>query len=222
MSKEYTRLFSSIGSVPSHGPFIFHDDFENILKWTKHYGGGDDIFELDPSMAYSKNQSLILKTRTTGAAIDDTIGAIINHYLLPSIKLNTSIHLRWPETAKIRSITFFYTFYDGINLHKPRVKYDINTPLAYYHDASDNPQAIPDSAFLLGQNVWHRFQLLVDLNTGKYIAFIIDNHHLNLSAYGIYTTTNPTAITLKLELSISAIQNLPCQIYLDDYLCYEL
>ena len=221
MSKEYTRRFSSIGNIPSHGPFIFFDDFEDLLKWTKYEGTGDSIFELDPTVAYSKNQSLYMKTRTTGAAVDDIIGAIIETYMLPTLELNASIHFQYPNITKVKRIAFLFTFYDGTRKHIPEIHFFPNTPIWQYKGLDGDMHNIPDSAYSLRHGVFHRIQLLSNLNTDKYIALIIDNHYHNLSAYDIYNSPFAQFIYINLLISVTTFDTSPAELYIDDFLLYE-
>ncbi|MBA7609566.1 hypothetical protein ES703_16757 [subsurface metagenome] len=222
MSKEYTRRIAILGNVPSHGPFVYFDNFEQLLKWTQYEGIGDAIFELDPTTAYSGNQSLYLKTRTTGATTNDKIGAEILLYMTPSRKLNQAIHFRSPDFTKIKRILFWFTLFDGSNQHYATVQFLPNDPLWQYRDFETAMQDIPDSAYNLLVNAWHRLQLQADLNTHNYISMIVDNHHHNLSTLGYYFGAEDTLTHFKIRIELHTIGSDPCELYIDDFLLHEL
>jgi len=222
MSREYTRLISVLGTTPSHGPFIYHDDFEHLLKWTKYAGVGDAIYELDPTIAYSKNQSLYLKTRTTGAAEDDQIGTLMYLYMTPPKKLNYAFHFRSPDFTKIKKIRFYFILLDGVNRHYPTIIFYPNTPQWQYHDSADAPQNIANAIYPLQNLAWHRVQLLADLNSDKYIALKIDSRYYDLSAFSLYHPTAGTPMHLYVHIDMYTIGASPCEMHIDDFLIHEL
>ena len=222
MSREYTRRIATLGNVPTHGPFIYFDDFENLLQWTKHEGVGDSIFELDPTIAYSKNQSLLIETRTTNAAIGDRIGARRDLYMLPSKKLNASIHFFLPNTIKITSLDFYFSYDDYAGERRPEILFLPNTPIWQYVDAAGNPQNITGSAHPLALSTWHRVQLLADCNINKFIALIIDDKYFDLSAFTFFSNEVPNPLALQMIFAIKTSTASPCRAYLDDALIHEL
>ncbi len=222
MSREYTRRISTLGSVPTHGPFTAFDDFESILKWVQNVGTGDSIFELDPTIANSGNQSLHLKTRTTAAAEDDLIGAIMYTHMLPSKKLNQSILFRSPDFTKIKEIKFFFDFYNIPLRHFAQIIFLPNTAKFQYADHENIPQDIPDSDIKPYPDAWHRIQLLADLNINKYIALIFDAHYFDLSHLKLFTDSHLLNTYFLTYINIATIGAAPCELYLDDFLLHEL
>ncbi len=223
MSKEYTRLIAVLGNVPSHGPYLYFDDFEHLLKWTKFAGEGDSIFELDPTVAYSQNQCLYIKSRTTNAAEDDVIGAHIYTYLSPSLKLNQSIHFKCPDFTKTKTIIFYFIHYDGTYAHSAAVQFLPNTPKWQYRDINGDFQDIPLSAYSLHYNAWHRLQLEVNHNTHKYVSMTIN--HLHFDLFDLNYLLNPDDSTPTCFYSIinfSTIGAAPGELRIDDFLLHEL
>ncbi len=222
MSREYTRRISVLGQVPSHGPFTFYDDFEGILKWTKNIGAGDSIFELDPTIANSGNQSLHMKTRTTGAAEDDTIGAIIHTHMLPSKKLNQSVLIRSPDFTKIKSIEYYFDLFNIPLHHFAQILFFPNTAKFQYTDHNNVLQDIPDTDRKPAPNAWHRIQLLADFNSDKYISLIFDSHFHDLSQFEIHNPGYTIHTFFESFINITTIGAAPCELYIDDFLIHEL
>lgn len=222
MSQEYTRRISTLGNVPSHGPFIFFDDFESTLKWSKYEGEGDSIFELDPTISYSKNQSLHLKTRTENAAESDIIGAKILLYMSPSKKLNQAIHFKSPDFTKLSHLQFWFTLFDGSHQHYATLQLRPADPKWQYRTDEVFMEDIPDSAFLPLDDAWHRLQLQADLNTNKYISMIFDNHLFDLSGLSYYHTTSDILTHFDITIEIHTAGASPCELHIDDFLLHEL
>ena len=222
MSREYTRRISVVGNVPSHGPFIFFDNFEDLLKWTKYDGPGDSIYELDPTIAYSGNQSLYIKSRTTGAAEDDIIGTRIQLHMTSPKKLNQAMHFRSPAWEKIKKLQFYHTLDDALTLHTPTIQYLPNVPKWQYFDTNNVAQDIPGATYRLLGNAWHRLQLLADLNSDKYISMMIDSRYYDLSAFSLFTDTPGTGMYLDVIINTFTMGAEPSELYIDDFLIHEL
>lgn len=222
MSKEYTRRISTLGNVPSQGPFIFFDDFEALLKWTKYDGPGDSIYELDPTIAYSGNQSLHIKSRTTNATENDIIGTRIKLFMTPSKKLNQSMIFRSPDFTKIKTIDFYHTLDDTLTLHFPTIRFSPAGPKWQYLDSAGDPQDIPGAIYPLSVNAWHRLHLLADLNTNKFISMSIDSRHYDLSNISIEAYSPGVNMYLDITAFIVTAGAAPAEIYIDDFLVHEL
>ncbi len=222
MSKEYTRFMSILGSVPAHGPLIYFDDFENLLKWSKYSGEGDSIFELDPTVAYSKNQSLHMKTRTTDATTGDSIGARGYFYMSPSKKLEQAIRLKSPDWDKIGSLSFYFNFQDGAHFHYCSLLYRPDLPIWKYRHFDKLDYEIPNSDLTPLALAWHHLSLKANFNTNKYISMAFDNHLFDLSAqpYDYYTSTTP--INFNIAIIMLTAGDSPAELYIDDFLLREL
>ncbi|MBA7545414.1 hypothetical protein ES705_37782 [subsurface metagenome] len=222
MSREYTRRIAIVGNVPAHGPIIYYDDFEDLLKWSKLGGEGDSIFELDPTDAFSKNQSLYMKTRTASAAEDDLIGAYRYLYMLPSKKPNQAIHFKALTFTTIKHLIFRFILYDGVNQHSAGVRFVPGTPTWQYKATDLSWPAIPDSGYPLAINTWHRIQLQIDLNTNKYLSLIVGHRHLDLSAFQYFFDPDTTDSHMYNIIEIETIGAAPCELRIDDFLLHEL
>lgn len=222
MSREYTRRLSTLGSIPTHGPIIFYDNFDNLLNWYKTAGVGDSIFELDPSISFSSNQSLFLKTRTTDAAQSDGIAANSWIYLTPSLRLNQSVFIRSTDFTKMLHLTIAFHHYDYTNVHRPGIRFTPATPSWQYADTGENYQDIPNSAYKLSANCWHRIQLIADLKIGKYISLIVNTIQFDLSPYDFQVVATPTPAYLWSQIGFLTAGAAPGDLNISGLLLYEL
>ncbi len=218
MSKEYTRIITTLGTIPVAGSILFHDDFESLLRFTKTGTGGDDIFELDPTISFSGAQSLHLKTRTTATAEDDEVLTYIKTHLHPSKLVSQIIRLYSPDFTKIKIIDFDIYFYDGVNLNRATVVFTPATPAWTYLDSAGDFPPITGAGFNILNAGWHTITLKASFATNKYISLTIDHHHFDLSTLDIRQTSAPTVLThLLSQLFFTTVGASPAELYLDEY-----
>ncbi len=222
MSKEYTRQITALGITPNHGPILYQDDFEHTLNWVKSGGVGDAFLELDPSLAFSGNQSLHLKTRTTDPAENDNIAADLLTYISPSKKLSHAFFFRSPSFDAIKQILFSAGYYDGTDIHDYSIQFNPPTPIWQYRDSGGILQDIPSSALIPRISAWHRFLLNINLNTEKYISFSFDNHFFDLSDLSYHVDTSVTLTHHKTQIKIWAEGAAPADLSVDDFITHEL
>lgn len=216
MGKEYTRSFTTVGLVPLLGSVILHDNFENLTRFIKTGTGGDDIFELDPSISYNGSQSLNMKTRVTGASTSDYISTKILTHLLPSKRLTFSIRFLSPDFTKIQQFYFYFLFYDGVNINSAEIIFFPNTPIFQYRGDDNALHNIPNSGFNLIDDAWHALTLEIDFLNSKYISFSVDHLFFNLSDLSLHTGTDATLMHLSTEIYLNTVGNAPAQVRLDE------
>lgn len=222
MGKEYTRQITALGITPNHGPILYQDNFEDVLKWEKVGGVGDSFLELDPSLAFSGNQSLHLKTRTTSPAENDNIAADLYTYISPSKKLSHIFYFSSPAFAAMKQLLTVFSYFDGTNIHDYGIQLNPQTPIWQYRNSGGSLTDIPSSGVLPYNNTWHRFLINVNLNTKKYISLSFDNHFFDLSALSYHTDTDETLTHHKTKIKIWAQGAVPADLSLDDFLIHEL
>jgi len=221
MSKEYTRIITTLGNVPLAGSVILSDDFESILKWIQSSGTGDSIFELDPTIALRGNQSLYMKTRTTSAAANDKIGANFLTHILPN-KIVTFIgSFRYPTYNTMKTLQFEFYWSDGARLYIARCQFLPNTPKWQYINSLGNDTDIPDSDTLLYSNSWHTVILKMDFNTLKYISLQVDHLLFDLSNFSLYDSQPMTTSRFEHYIYITTIGANPTSINLDEIIMLE-
>ncbi len=221
MGEEYTRRISILGNIPALGPVSLFDDLLDPLKWTESGTGGDTIFELDPSFSFSGKNSLHLKTRTAGAAQNDTITASRLVHIPPSKKVIASSVFYIPSKTAVLFMSFEFIYYDGTNHHTANILYYPGTPNWRYADADAGYTAIPDSGNQLLITAWHRLTFGIDFNNDLYGLVKINGRTFNLAAIPIYSDTGPPDEHLKVSVNIIAAGAAPAEAWLDTILAVE-
>ncbi len=222
MGKEYARRITIFGIVPFAAPIIFHEDFENTLQWTKTGGEGDSIFELDPSISKNGKQSLHLKTRTTGAAVGDTIGAKRFMYLHPSKHYNLISHFYSTDLTQADHIIFDLAFYDGATVHQATIRLRPRIPDIQYRNSLNIYTTIPNSELSLNNLSWHQAIFNVNFDLKKYISLTIDHTLLDISLLPYSSDSSTIDAHLETHIQIKGATGFPTEIYLDDITLHEI
>ncbi|MBA7479416.1 hypothetical protein ES707_14850 [subsurface metagenome] len=222
MSKEYTRLVSIVGEIPFANQIVFHDDFEHTLQWTKGGGVGDSIFELSPNISKHGNQSLHLKTRTTGAAQSDAINAERFMHLRPSKLLNLIYNFYSPNLTKAVQINLYFTFADGTNAHESSIRFNPNAPDWQYMPQGKSFTTIAGSELALNNLAWHQAILRVNFATQKYLTLQVDHLLFDLSALSYHISTSGAGLYLGTKIEIVTVDASPAELYIDDVTLHEI
>ncbi len=222
MSKEYTRSVNVLGQIPVAGQLVFYDDFEKNLHWIKSGTGGDDIFELDPTLSKHGNQSLYMATRTADAALDDFIVASRRFYLLPSKVMSIFSNFRFPDHSLMKIFTTNFLWHDGITTHTAYLRFTPNTPKWEYLNSTGGLTEIPSLALKLSNNAWHLFHLKVNFSTGHYLSLQVDHQVIDLSDIPLSISGTSDDTSMLLQHEIGTIGASPTDINIDDVLVHEL
>lgn len=222
MSKEYIRPVNVLGQIPFVNQIIYHDDFENLLNWTKGSPGGDDIFELDPTYSQQGSQSLHLKTRTTGSQDTDYIYARLYNYLRPTKLINAITNFYIPSLPYIGYTSIEISFVDGTLIHKAGIKYIASPPKLQYLNSSGTYTDIPDFAVYLDARAPHQLTISINFNLHKYRFLELDHLHYDLSPYSVYNDKSTQAIYLETVLRLVNKTATPVEMYLDSFTIHEL
>lgn len=215
MGKEYTRLLTI---VPAAGPTpgsVFFEDFSNILRFTKVSTGGDEIFELDPTISMLGPQSLHMKTRTTGSAANDIISALILHHLTPTNFVTFTSIFQLPDVTRIKILRFTLKLIDGVNLIEGIITFTPATPKWEYDNVGGVPTLIANSGFSIRASCWHRFTLTVNFDTNLYISCYIDQIPLPIPNFPLHFAANGVLLSLSTSIDVQAIDANPAEIYID-------
>ncbi len=221
MSKEYTRRLSILGSIPRHGPIVFFDDFEDLLKWVFTATGADFIAELYTNLALYGNQSLHLKTRTTGTADGDSVIADVFISMHDSQTLKLTAPFRITSLTDLEFIGIQFSLFDGTNENRAGIFYYGNTPDLRYWDATGNRVPITGSGQTLRADIWHTFHLLVDMSSGSYISAGVNQNIFSLAGVPFLESADATNSSLKVSLRIEAAGATPAEAYFDEFLITE-
>ncbi len=222
MGKEYTRPVTVLGNIPVSGQVIFQDDFEGLLQWVQEAGDGDSIFELDPSLAFSGNQSLHMKTRTVDAAPRDVIRAIRLIHCLPSKFITLACRFYIPIFGVTDHSYIRLQFYDGANVRTAQIFFYPQTPEWKFLNSGETETIIPDSDIPLSAYVWHYAILRINFNTGYYTSLQVDHLHFDLSAQALFTDPNTVISHLNVATAIITDGIDPTSINIDSITISEI
>ncbi len=218
MAREYTRLYSIFGDSPVQGEVLFHDRFEHILHWEISGDGADYFGELSPNYAFLGNQSLHLKTRTVGTAPEDHCTTLHKSFLSPSRRVQASFVFFYPDTASIHDLEFAINYGTIDDMHSCVVLYDDSASSWLLENSDGAMVAIPDSAFTIKADCWHRLTLRIDFLTNFYHSLQVDEFFYDLSAQAL--DPHPALTWNQLSYWIRALTDsaAPSQVFIDDFI----
>ena len=222
MAEEYTRRSTVLGILPIAGQLIFADNFEGLLQWRETGFGGDTIFELDPTVAFTGNQSLYMKTRLTGPAAGQTVTADRNLYFHPSKLLTFSSHFLMPDPTLIERVLFSLLWYDGVTRHRAQVVYFPNTPKWTFLDSAGDATDISGFDVELNLLAWHEVTLKVDFLNDRYLFLQADHLFADLPAQALEPFIQATPTYIQASISIATIGAAPCDLNIDNIALHEL
>lgn len=222
MGKEYTRVFTIAGHPALSPGIICLDDMDQLLKWAQYSGPGDSIFELDPSVSYTGNNSLHLKSRTTTATDGDQIGADRHLHYPSSQKVTYNFLFRPNNPSFTEFISFDCSFFDGVDKHWADIRFYPNVPNWQYLNSGGTYTIIPNSAFKIHTDAWGLFSMTIDFTTKEYVNAIINSHPLLSRRTPIFSDTNGSIEHLFVRLLLEAIGANPVEIYLDSFTAIEI
>ncbi len=193
MSKEYTRIFTIAGHPALAPGIICLDDMSGLLKWDPIFESGDAIYELDPSKAYSGNQSLRLKTRVEGAAVGDKIGVQRRLHYPVSRKVTYTWVFRQTNLGSAEFITFECSFFDGTKQHYADIRYFPGVPNWSYRNSGGTYTPLPDTAITLFTGSWNLLSMTIDFSTDEYVNATLNNHILLSSRVALHVNGSTSA-----------------------------
>jgi hypothetical protein len=182
MGREYTRSFGSIGQVSPYGPLILFDDFEaTLFKWAKAGGSVGSSTSRDTTLAKDGLASLKLDTGAA-PAINDLLLVRRLVYGRPSGIYTLETELIINNGGNFDQITF------TINDTRPATQLVAGVSIndvaktILLKGTAGALVAFPGNNLSLLSGHWHRLQLVVNVNTGKYINLTIDSQVFDVSA----------------------------------------
>lgn len=183
----------SIVEYDRRGDVIYIDDFETPKgKYIDaSYGTGSKAI-LDSSVAKSGAQSIKL---VTGGTINQY--SRTQHYMPLSalgrlgLKVSASLHRM---DAFASTFVLWLETYTGTQLVNAKIQIDVDGGILKYFD--ENGWQTFESGlelYALYSFIFHNMKMVIDLDTNKYVRFLIDSLSYDLSAYSLNTSTNTRA-----------------------------
>jgi len=222
MGEEFVRRIMVLGDVPSLGPVIVFDDMEFLLKWTKSGTGGDSLLEKSATVAYNKDASLHLKTRTTNGVEGDA--EVASRVLYQRSGKRYAFECIWmPDAAAGAKETIFEAdIYDGALLHQVALKYDKVNDKWLYFAAGPAFTDVPGGAQSLQTGTWHRLRFEFDEASGLMRKMESDALLVDMSTLSYYSTASVVAVRLHCKITVVAGATPPGEVYVDDVLVMEI
>lgn len=222
MGEEYTREVTVLGSVPHLGPVLVYDDIEYLFKWTKANGVGDSVCEKSATLAYNGDSCLHVKTRVTSAAEEDVCLGYRLLFQRPGQRYRMECLFMPDAAASAKEIIFWITLDDGATVHHIRVKWDAANTKWIYQDTGGGYADFAGGSQNLNANQYHRFLVEWDENSHKITRFVCNGLELRDLSLDYYTAANVAAVSMRLDLGLTAGASPPGEIYFDDVLVMEI
>lgn len=222
MGEEYVRRIMVLGEVAPLGPVVLSDDIEGVLKWTKDDGTGDSVFEKCATVAYNGSASLHMKTKTTGAAADDIIGARRYSFQRPGKRYRLEVIFRIEDRSDMKSCGFVVWLYDGTYQHTVALNYDSQNGKWQYWGSDDSYHDVTGGSQSLFQVAWHRLLMEYDEAKGEYVRMQCDGLGVDLSGVAYAKSSNTTGLRQTVKFQIITQGAAPAEAYFDDVLLMEI
>lgn len=216
MGKEYLRSVTAPGLSPYAPSLLLFDDFEHIIKPFFEGTGDDDVHEIDPSLAFTGSNSLILKTRTTGPGAGDYLNAIYYTYAPPSLQIHGEIRFNYPTIGTVQSIRFLVDFYNGSFIYHFALSYLPNVPKWQYLDYQEADQDLTGALSTLMVDTWHRLAFHLDLKNLLYSPSHIDHASLEVPSVAPFKGVATTSFLLMLKMRIQTAGAAPASCNFDN------
>ncbi len=205
MGLEYRR---ELILVPSAGPspgVVFFDDFSGGLHFTYTSFGGDDFFEIDPTVSLFGSHSLYMQPRTTGAAANDFMDANLKTHLTPTNIVTYSTIFKIANVTHVKILRWTLKRTDGDNLIDAIITFTPAIPKWEYKNSAGDPVLIPGADFDIRSDTWHRFSLSIDYGNLVYLSAYLDQTLLPLSGLSLFEDTTVVHTSLDLGFHISNV-----------------
>ena len=214
---EHAARLGSLMVFDKRGSILFWDDYEYP---TPRY----DLYQIlggtvNRSTNYAYSRSFSLKCTPTGGA-GSQAGP---KYYLTDFHEDETLSISTSITSPDGSGWYFYSrvmYYDGTNVSTANIRYTADGSLAYYNDSGGwtSLTSIPryDSAYN-----WGSFNIVVNLNTKKYVSCSVFRTETDLSAYNMYSTASATNPHIEVTLYFEDIVGTSIVGYIDSVVIAE-
>ena len=187
---------------------------EGIFSWV---GSGTGAYTCEQSRTYryKGDFSMHLKTRTSGAAAGDIVGARRTVCIIPTKKLMLSLFYYPVSGEDMDTLSFNLLHYDGMYRHQAACSYSYTDKLWSYLDSENTLVVISGSSQNLYPAAWHSLALTVDFATGNYGSFVSDGASFDLSGNSYYQEATTAQERLEIYFEIKTAGESPVETYYD-------
>lgn len=212
---ELAARLNSIDTFDRRGNVIFADGFENgLIPYALNTYNTTAYFEISQRAVYSGAWAAHLNTGT-----DATQRVNILKALGVARTTRQGFEISFYELGGTPDLRFTINFWDGVNSHSWLITYHYATGQLQYRGSDNADHNFGSPVTLIGQDLaFHTAKLVVDLQTNKYVRFIIDQTSFDLSAFLGYTTANAQASEVTTAFDIISSGGVIAEAWLDNWL----
>lgn len=195
------------------GTPLFMCDFEyGDGHWKATTAGTGATSASSTTLWYSKGKSWELKAGSDGAKYARA-EARFGNYPLGAVGVECAFTLADNMTA----LHILFKIVSGDDYYLADIYYNQADDKFKLRDENYAVQTIlegwtPD----LGDNAFHFLKLVVDSSTGLYTTLFLDEHEIDISAYGLFTTTGATGDPMYIAFQLGAVSGNNPIVYIDD------
>jgi len=189
MGKEYVPQLEVVSTLPAPADVLLFEDFEAFFGWSVYLAEAEYIRK-DPSVAFTGNYSLVMRTRIAGAlATDETsiskpFGTVTGRYVEFSARFYSPSGYGAPLLRfAIRLTDYDYLFY-------PEISWNWNTSEWKYRDSTGAYSLVPGNPLVIPYDTWTLVKLVVDFPKYQYVSLSIGNQIIDLSGIDLYKVAN--------------------------------
>jgi hypothetical protein len=192
------------------------DDCEGTMTWTVTGTGGDDVHLFATAAAWQGTYGMHLKSRTTAAAENDTVGVLKMFDYPGSGLLVARLRVCPVAVAAIKSINVHFRIDDGAQQYAAYFRLAISTGKVYYTDAAGNWIEIATMATTFTGGNWYTIELSIDCLAHKWLAARFNGFEYDASALPLYNDAATAGRFSLLGCYIIATDAPPAEIYADN------
>lgn len=221
MGQEYKREIVVLGQVPSMGPVILFDDLEGIFKWIGYGTGADYVVERSQVNVFNGSYNLHLKTRTTGAAVGDSVQAWRTCSFRRSKKMRLELIWYTMDMDNVAYLTLDVFWLDGATSHRGSVRFDRANGIWQYLNSVGGWSNIVGSGQVLGGAAFVWTSIEIDFAKNEYVELRCASVRVDMAGLGIYQVASALGEKVTAQILFEDALIGATDMYFDDVLVME-
>lgn len=219
--EHYTRVHPFC-RIPVIHPALLFDDCESTFLW-RSFGTGDDwTAEHDPTAAHVQTNGVLLKTRETDPAENDSVTIYRTLWLPPQKILRIQACFNTIATTPSARLHVIIVWYDGALKHYSGLRFNTADGSVEYLSAYDAGGAIwtafTDWEYVYEGEGWNKLDLSVNIANLRYHLVHVNEHVLHASAIPLSPWTAVVSKYLHIEFVLETLAATQAVAYLDQVL----
>lgn len=212
--EELAARLGSISTFDRRGEIIFKEDFENgnLKTWTSGTLTGSGTGG-EATISNAKSLSGQRSCRITTGNVSGDDWTIKRRIIVPFV---SRFGLELASILPSSNLGYFrmdLVYYTGTVYYAGGLYYD-GTNLKYYN--TGGTYTTIEALALNTGSIFHRFKLVLDFLTHKYVRAIVDNNFYDLSSYLLYTTASANSPYLDIQILVANGAAANVSFYVDD------